>query len=345
MAGLPPGLDSRQEPEDIDENFIPSGTGFDLSVDGIITKGTIPSGTAAIQKTITLSKSDGENEDSVPYLWHAERLWNITGRTASGTSNILVVGAQAYNDVFFHPDGREPIPFDQDVQPILKILPLEPDSLFVAKSTGSYVVRNLSDTRGFFQITDVIQEMLCPAANQVAELDSTVFCTNANGLMAYENGRTREVSLPIRGTDLSGLSVTADQGNKRLILGSTYVYDVTNDRFFNYSGSTFSFKSRVHRNEDWSPFAPSRLVFMVKNTASDDAEITYKVKYDDDDFSDEYTADVLFDYGTYTAVSERLDERRNCRRFQLEVTGMDAGVSIREIFLDVQNQNFDDRAP
>lgn len=343
LAETPPGLNSLLEPEDLAENEIASGTGFDLSVDRLITKGTIPSGTAAVEKTITLDKSatGGENVDNVPYLWHSERLWNITNRTLSTASNLLQVGALGYNDQFYHTNGREPIPFDEDSQTILKILPLEPDSFYIGKTTGGYVLRNLSDTRGFFQRTDLIQELALPAANQVAELDSVLYVTNAQGLMAYQNGQTREVSQKIRGVDLSGLAITVDHGQKYVILGSTHVYDAANDKWFEYSGSAFSFKTRVVRNPDWSPFDVDRIIFVVKNTGEDDAQITYKYKFDDDDWSDEYTADVLYEEGTLTTVSETLDIRRAGRRFQLEITGMDAGVSIREILLDVQNFQFD----
>jgi len=343
VAGTPPGLNSLLEPELIEPTEIPSGQGFDLTVDGLITKGTIPAGTAAVQKTITLGTDDGEQQDSTPFLWHAKRLWNITARSASTASNLLYVGATNYNNRFYFP--FEPIPFDDDEQPILSILPFEPDSLFVGKSTGAYILRNLSDTRGFFQRTDLIQEMAYPAAAQVAELDGVIYVTNAQGLMAYENGKTREVSQKIRGTDLSGLAITVDHGQKYIILGATHVYDATNDKWFEYSSSAFNFKSRVLHNLDWSPFDVDRIIFVVKNTGADDATITYKYQLDDQTQSDEYTADVLYEHGTFTVVSETLDVRASVRRFQVEITAMDAAVSIREMFVDAQNYQFDAGAP
>jgi len=341
-GGFPPGLNSLDETTDLEDGFIPSGTGFDLDADGLITKNvTAPTGTAAVQKTVTLDETGIRTGgvSSVPFLWHHGRLWNITGRTAATASNLLYVGATNYTDRFYH--AREPIAFDEDAQTILKILPFEPDSLFIAKTTGSYVLRNLSDTRTFFQKTDMIQEMRCPAANRIAELDSVIYVTNASGLMAYQNGQTKEVSRQIRGTALSGLAVTVDYGKKFVILGTTYVYDVQRDRWFNYDGSTFSFKTRTHRNPDWSPFSVDRLVFGVKNTGSDDARFSYKYKIEDDSWSDAYTVDVLFDEGEYTTKATTLDDRRVARRFQLEITSMDSGISLRDIFLDVQNHQYD----
>jgi hypothetical protein len=70
LAETPPGLNSLLEPEDLAENEIASGTGFDLSVDRLITKGTIPSGTAAVEKTITLVAFRASVEHNQPNLEH-----------------------------------------------------------------------------------------------------------------------------------------------------------------------------------------------------------------------------------------------------------------------------------
>lgn len=332
VGGSPPGLNSLLPETDLEENQIPSGTGFDLTEDGYITDGTIPTATAAIQKTITISESG----DDIPYLWHHKRLWNITGRaTAGNTSNILHVGAMDYDAIFFY--EFPPIPFDEDAQPILKLLPFEPDSMAVLKSTGMYVLRNLSDTRGFYQKTDVIQECACPAADQAAELDSVIYVNTDNAIMAYQNGRAEEISLPIRGVDFENLAVTIDPVNKYVIIGATHVYDVVNQKWFEYSGTTFSFKTRAYRNEDWSPFTTDRILFAVQNTGATDAQLTYKVKFEDEEFGDEETVDVLYDSGRYTIVQETLRDRRSCRRLQLEITGMDSDISLREIFLEARD--------
>ena len=153
LAGdFPPGLNTADAPTALEAGESPDCYGVDVNSDGRLKKDTtIPSGTSRIEKTITIS--------TVPYLWHFRRLWNITNLTAATASNILRYGALKYNDIYVpQKDGQ--IYFDEDAQTIVAIVPIEPDTLVVIKSTGSYTINNLSDTRAFFQRSDIIQESL-----------------------------------------------------------------------------------------------------------------------------------------------------------------------------------------
>ena len=77
IAGdFPPSLNTLRPADQLKPSETPDGYGYDLTAWGTITAGTIPTGSSRIQKAVTLT----ESALSIPYIWHYNRLWNITGR-------------------------------------------------------------------------------------------------------------------------------------------------------------------------------------------------------------------------------------------------------------------------
>ena len=336
-TGFPPGLNTADPDTDLKPNETPDAYGFDLTVDGKIKKGTAPTGTSRVQKGITIS--------TIPYKWHAERLWNITNRTAATASNILTFGAPNYNDVFYPPSTRfHKIYFDEDAQTILALVPIEPDSMLIAKSTGAYVLRNLSDTRGYFQRSDIIQEMACAAATYITEVNNVVYVGNADGIMAYENFKTKEVSRklrPLRAT-LGALALTADYERGHVILGSTYVYDTEADKWFKYSGSSFRYTTPRLRNPNWAQFSVERVLFVIELGDTDTGYLEYQTRYEDEEWSPVRNLSLPYAAEKFTTVSETLAEARSAHRFQLRVTSLDANKYIKEIQVEATGLDVDD---
>lgn len=342
VVGLP-GLNTRDPALDLPETEIPEGRGFDLTVDGTITKGTIPSGSARIEKTIELDIVDGETVDDVPFLNHYRRLFNITGRTASGTSNVLHIGAIDILDSFFYQPRLHPLPFDEDAQPILAIVPYGTDDLMVAKSTGSTSLGNFTDTRGFFTRSPFMEDLVVPAANQITALNGIIYVANTDGLFAHQRGQTTHASAKIKDTSLTSKALTLDHELGYVILGATHVYDTINDKWFQYSTSAFSFKTRVLRQPEYTPFAVDRLLFAVERTDTNDAEIVFNVKYEDEDFTTEdFTVDAISDTNQYTMISHSLQDNRSVRKFQIEVKSMDSNIRLYGIWADIENFQQDD---
>jgi hypothetical protein len=330
LAGnFPPGLNTASPAYDLQPDETPDGYGFDLSKDGRLVKGTIPSGTARIAKTATIT---AEGVASVPFYWHYNRLWNITGLTAAGTSSVLYYGASFYQDAYYRQRNGF-IPFDEDAQVILVVIPFGADSLFVGKSTGGYVVNNCSDGRAFFGRSDIMQEMAVSAAARALELDGAVYTSNASGLFALSQGQTTEATRKVRNdlTPFANKTITADYSKKRIICGSTGVFEADTGKLFEYSGSSFRYTTPQFHFPDWRPFSTDMLRFVVEHGDTTDKTITYQVKYEDEDWSDENDVDIAYDGETFTVAEETLADAMACKKLQIRITDMSSNLYLKEI--------------
>jgi hypothetical protein len=342
-GGFLPGLNTEDPPYKLKEDESPDAYGISLSYDGEIVPGTCPTGTARVQTVVTVSETPvagGGGAASIPYYWHYSRLWNITNRTASTASGVLTYGAKFYRHRYYAQGiGRET--FDEGTGAILVLLPVEPDSLFVGKASGGYLLSNCNDGRAFFQRTDLMQELALPAANQSVEVDGSVFVANANGVTVLEGGKTAELSRKIRGETLTGLAVTADYAKRRVIVGTTHVYDIGLERWFKYDSDNFRYTTRQLAAPDFSPFAVDRALFVIRHTTANDGVLTYQTRYEDEAWSDDLTVNIPVANDNYTIKSETLAQRRAVRRFQMRVTGL-TDLALREIVVESDVKQLDD---
>ena len=371
MNEMPPGLNTASPPSDLKPNETPDSYGFDLTVDGKVKKGTLPTGTSRVQKipgstwgtSTAYIVDDVVVNNSLAYIclvahtpgtfsadlaagkwvlitafWHHRRIWRLNTTT-------LEYGSLSYDDHFYAPaQGLNKITLTEDSNSLLVAVPLEPDSIFVGKSTGGYMIRNLSDTRGFFQVSDLIQEMAVPAVGQAIELGNVVYVTNADGLQGYESFKTKEISRVIRPSrsNLASATLTADYERGWLILGTTYVYDTTVDKWFNYSGSSFRLTSRTMRNPDHSPFSPLSLRFAIEHGDSTQGYLTYQTKYEDDPWDTGINVTLPYKAEYFSVVSESIREARACHRFAIRVTALSSTKYIREIQIEAEDFAVDD---
>ena len=343
LAGdFPPTLNTADAPTDLEPNESPDCYGIDIDKDGRIKRSTtMPTGTSRVQKTITLS--------TIPYYWHYGRLWNITNLTAATASNVLRYGALIYNDIYVQQrNGR--IYFDEDAQTIVAIVPVEPDSMVILKSTGGYALTNISDTRAFFQRTDIIQELQCAAAARTIEIDNTVFVSNALGLQGYRDGGTVDFTRPVRDalTNYQNLNLTADYVNKQVIATNAsdsttgFVYDITSKKILRWTGGTFRYTTRQFRLPDWKPFTVDRLLFTIEHNTVANENIKYQVKFEDEPWSKVYTIKVPAVEERFTIITEDLERVPSTHRFQLRITELGANKYIKEIRIDSEAFNADD---
>lgn len=325
---LPPGLNTSVPPTDIAADETPDSYNLSLSKDNRIAVGSVPTGTTRIAKTTTVSGTS--------YLWHYRRLWRFSGTD-------LYFGAPDYDDVYYA-QRLGKIPFAEDAQSIVAIVPFGEDSIFVAKSTGSYVVGNCLDTRALFLKSDIIQEMRCSSASNIVELDGIVYVSNANGVYAYRNGNVVEVTRKVRDdvSTYASVALTADYEKKYIIGGTAFVYEPATDKIFKYQASGFRYTSPQKRMPDWRPFGVDRIVFTIEHSDTEDGTLTYQYRIDDDSWSDEFQVLLPYADEKYTVVTEGLDNRRNCSRFQVRLTSLSSTKYIREIRVDSSTFNFDD---
>jgi len=336
---LPPGINTALPASGLDADQSPDCYGLDLSLDGKIGVGTIPTGTTRIAKTVTLDVSSLGGGSAVPFLLYYGRLWNITGLTNAGTSTTLKIGAPNYESEWLLQSTD--FSFSEDAQPILGIIPFGQGGMAVLKSTGIYVVENVYDPRGtqYFRRSDIVQEMAVDSLAHVTELDGVLYVCNANGLIKYEDGKTTDLTAPVRDnrTGYVSLALKADYINKRIIAtddaSTGFVYDVPSEKLFKYSGSNFRYTSPRFHSPMWHEVAIDGLVFVIEHGDTEDGTLTYQYRYEEEEWSDEATVYLEYGVGKDVVVREGLGDSRRAYHFQIRITDLSANKRIDEIRL------------
>ena len=329
-AEFPPGLNSASHPGDLEVGETPDGYGYDLTKDGVIAKGTIPDVGARVLKSVTLT----EGALSVPYFWAYNRLWNITNRTAATGSTILTYGAVNYEDIYV-PQRLGKIYFDEDSNNIIAIQPFGQDSMWVAKSSGGYVLGNISDTRGFWVKSDLIQEVTCGGSTGLVELDGVIYCASLNGLFAFDRGTAVEITRKVRDdlTNFGNVALAVDYENKYIKGGTSYIYEVPTQKLFRWSASLFRYTSRQFHLRNWEPFDVDRVLLTVKHTDTENGWFKYQLKFEDQAWTPEEIETVRYDEGDYTMHGLTV-EGHAVRKFQIRLTDLASNLQIKEIRLD-----------
>ena len=328
---FPPRLNTELPPSELNTAETPEAYGFDLGADGVIAKGTIPSGTARVQRTVTI----GSNT----YYWHYRRLWRFSG-------TMLEVGAMDYDDVWQY-DGPQ-MQFSEDSNAILAIVPFGEDNMLVVKSTGSYVIQNCFDVRGpgYFNIGPMVQELRAAAANQVAELDGAVFASNSGGVFSYEAGqdKAQEVTRLVRGLSSSiyTAALTTDFLKKRIIVGSSLVIEGGN--VYQYSGSSFRYTLPEIRHKDYNAISVLSLIFMVRHPDSTVGTLSYQTRTEGGNWSAATTVMIPYQSGAYTILRSAVPDPDGsmCRRFQLRITNITGSKQIERIMALIETHDFDE---
>ena len=338
-GSFPPGENSATPVTDIEADETPDGYGFSLDQDGRIAKGTVPTGTARIAKTSSII-IPGDSPTATTMNWYYNRLWYIDPANTA----VLNYGAPNHNEEYFRQGlGKEV--FAQDASPILVFIPVSRNQMFVAKATGSYIIENIDD-RGVFFRSDIAQEMFAPAANQVTELDGVIYVSNVNGLFSFAEGKVNEITRKVRNNATSlaryaNQALTVDYTKKRII-GTTFAYDVENEKLFRYSGSTFRATSKQFHQPDYSPFTVGRLVFVIEHSTTANGTLKYQIKFEDDNWGQETTVILQSKNENFTVVLEDLAQSRAVSRFQIRITSLTSTKYIREVRLSAVDSNFDD---
>lgn len=337
-ANFPPGLNTASRPGDLEVDETPDGYGYDLSKDGVIAKGTIPSTSNRTLKSVTLT----EGALSVPYYWAYNRLWNITNRTVSTASTTLTYGALNYDDIYV-PQRLGKIPFNDTASTILAIQPFAQDAMWIATASGGYVLGNLSDTRAFWGRSHLIEEVKTGGATGLIEVDGVVYSASANGLYAYDRGAGVEMTRKVRDdlTNFGNVALTVNYEKKYVAGGTSYVYEIPTQKLFRWSASGFRWTSRQFHLRNWEPFRVDRVLFTVKHADSNNGWLKYQVKVEDDAWRPEEMATVLYDEGEYT-IFKLTVETQMCRKWQIRLTDIASNIYIKEVRLDYKGQRQDD---
>ena len=323
---FPPGLRTATPATELRTDETPDGYGFDLDADGRIRTGSVPTGTARIQKSVTI----GANT----YLWHYNRLWRINGTT-------LEYGARFYEDVYV-PQRNGDLFLNEDANAIVAVVPVMPDELLVVKSTGGYTVGNIGDTRALFQVSDIIQELRAAAAARVTELGNVAYVSNTH-LFAYRNGQVEQITDRVRDSvsAFSNQSLTLDLNNQRIIGGTAFVYDVPRDKLFKFSGTTFRYTTPKWHLPDYAPAGIERVMLVNEHGTAASGYLEYQVRYDDDDWQRSQRVNIRSTEERYTTVAENLASITSSRTFQLRITSLSSNKYIKAIYLQANPHGWD----
>jgi len=320
---LPPTLNTRSPATDLTPAETPSSYGIEPNRIGKLVNGTCPAGTAAVVKTYTIGGTD--------YEWHFNRVWRISGTQ-------LIYGAPEYTTVYY-PQGLGHLDFTEDGNSLLKMLPVG-DSMIVFKTTGAYLIPNVSDHNATYTHGDIIQEASVATATHAVSIGGLAYASNAYGLFSVSpTGEVNEVTFPIRGSStFKSVVLTADY-NKKYLVGATdkSCYDILTKKTFDYNTSGFLYTSRslrmTGRELQGNPFTVSRVAFEIEHTAEADGEIVFATQMDSRGWNDEQTIDAIYERETTERAQMDLDVQENCRAFRIKITSL-SGLSIRRIFVN-----------
>jgi len=326
IAGdFPPTLVTNQSDTGLKKDQTPVATGLDVTAEGFLKSGTIPTGTTRVSKTYTIS--------AVVYKLYYERLWRASG---SG----LLYYAPHYTTVALAQDQGE-IEFSDDAEGIVTFLPIGEQGLVLFKPTGAYIISNANSMGGNFQRSDFIQEAKLATETHAVELDGTVyFCSGTNVYSLKSNGNMEEISFPVRG-GVTAAAIKADYQNKYLIIGATHAYDVNTKRWFNYSGSTFTYTTPALRQKDYAPFAVDRIGLVFDSTATGLAEIKFQTKEEERDWSEVYTISIESGERGQDEWVQHDVTPGNARDFQVRITALNANIKIKSIMAHSANFSVD----
>jgi len=316
---FPATLNSETDVIALKDGETPEAWGMDIDHPGYLAKGSIPTGTDRITKTYSV----GGNT----YTWYYERLWRMV-------TNTIEYGFPEYTAVYLPHDI--PLGFTEDAQDLITFFPFRGQDMFVAKSTGAYMIPGALSRAGAFTHTDINPALDVAAAGNATELDGVAYISNTTGFYGWDAQGVREISAPFRGliSRFSADTLKRDE-TKRRIIGTKFVYDAMNKNFYDFSQKGFRFTSRAlntrtSRQPVETPFSVDKVGFYYTNTTEDDHVITIQVKRDED-WEDSETIDIRWAESGRTWTEYPLQKNYASRSFQVRIIDITSGLRIKDI--------------
>ena len=334
-TNFPAGLDTQTDPVALQDGFSPDAYGMDIDYPGRLVSGSIPTGTAQVAKTYTI----GSN------VWseYFDRMWRINTTPTPDTLLYLATGylgtTAAYEQMV---QGRGAVEFADDAQNILTFLPAG-NNMFVAKSTGGYMIFNANTDGDIKRRSDIEEAMKISNKANCNVLDSLAFASNGNGLMAWDGNRVVEVTANVRRNKDNSLfsyfqnqALLIDPQKRRVIGTGSFVYDMGMKKLFQWGASGFRFTSRVltdnrSRKGLRRPFIADSIAFHIENTTQAVGTIKFQVRRGRNTWEDEEEIPVRWENDSFTRVEKSLENDFISRQFQIRVTSLPSHVHVHAI--------------
>jgi hypothetical protein len=271
LAGdFPPSVNTTDDPTKIKVFESPSCFGVDCTKDGYLKTGTIPASVAAVTTTKTVH--------GVTRYWYYNRLWNFSGM-------VLNYGAPDYDDFFY----RQMMGKLKAYANIVTILPCFNTDLIAITATGSHMIQQTVDARGWYEFAEFLQDFYADAATKAVVMNATPYVSNARGLFAYDGQKIIELTRPVRYNlgSFSDVAIAADY-TRRFIIGSAkFAVDTEKNKLFDYGTSGFQFTSRTLTGDNMRPFEFENFAFQIEHGDTATGTIKWQVKVEDGDWVDQ----------------------------------------------------------
>ena len=314
-TNFPAGLDTETAPTDLRDGFSPDAYGCDIDHPGRLAQASeIPTGETHVKTTYTVG------DDT--WTWYLNRLWRSVAANLSW-------GAPEYQDAIY--SQTIPCSFDEDTQPIVTFFPAG-TAMFVAKSTGGYLLPGAGSPRGRFDHGDIVEAMQVSAAANAIEFDDTAYVSNQYGIMAWKGGPVTEITALAKSrlSVFQNKALTYQRQQRRLVGTNAFVYDPRLKRLYDFSTAGFRFTSRTLTAERDRPFQAYSVGFAFENTTQDDGSLTFQVKRDTD-WSDDYELEIRYEEDVRVRAEQPLDDSIMARQFAVRLTALSPNIRIREI--------------
>ena len=327
LAGnFPPTLNKDADRTKLQVNESPDAYGIDWDVEGIMTPGSVPTGTARVAPVGTGSYTG--------WNWYYNRLM----KTNTDDASQIDIGAPEYRAFYYEQD----VGSRTGSATIVTFMPALQQSLVIVTATGSYMMGNMLDTRGFFYLNDFEQGFFASASARVVTLQGIPYVCNAKGVFSWDGQQVTEVTRPVRNNiaPFADVAILSDY-DERLVIGtSKFVIDTLTDRLFDYSSSGFKFTSRTLAQPSSTgvqPFDVDSVAFLFDISSSDRQTIKWETKTDNGGWKSEPNIIVADKEKRIVRAVE--NPITTCREFTMRITSATSGVRIREIQAVVRRLN------
>lgn len=316
LAGtFPPSLNVEEDPTRLKPFESPEVYGVDPKKDGRIKTATIPAGTA---RTNTQYTFGGYTWD-----WYYNRVWRFSGST-------LYYGAPEYTDVFLRQGHGE---LNADAT-IITILPCLGNAMCVVTATGSYLIRDANDSRGFFELSRFSQEMYATGATYCNVLNDNVFVCNDRGVFSWDGNNVKEWTRGVRNTlgSFASKAITCDYQKGFIVGAASFVIDTMTGKLFDFGTSGFRFTTRtMAQGVGMNPFETLAVGFLIEHGTEADGTISWQTKIEDNDWVDQPDIECKQTSGQHSRIEREIKGIRTGHKFALRVTSLSSNIYIKSI--------------
>jgi hypothetical protein len=272
-AAFPPTINRDADATLLQINESPDTYGVAWDEDDVLTRGTIPAGTARSAPVGTGAYTT--------YNWYYNRLWLINAVDAS----VLNVGAPEYRAMFYDQDTG-----DRNANAdLITFMPMLQDSMLMCTATGSHMMENCRDPRGFFWVGSFEQRFYAEEADRVTTLQGVPYACNADGLFSWDGKSVNEITRPVRDNlaPFSETPILADY-DKNIIIGTDkFVYDADANKLFDYSQEGFRYTTRTlsqpGNDKTKAPFKVVGVIFLFDQLVNTRQTIKWQTLFDETD--------------------------------------------------------------